>query len=162
MDENQITELVSRFFEGRTNKAEEREIYEYFAAGAVPDKLRVYRPLFADFAALDSVSGQENELPKQENTEQRQAKKRLWFTSGIAASVAVLLGLGIYFHTASATSENPYEGSYIIRNGKKITDPKIVGPEIEKTLFVVAMDREMSERVAERIEKQELILDINN
>ena len=55
--------------------------------------------------------------------------------------MALLLGLGFMFRaqTESLPEEYmAYEGSYIIRNGKKITDLRVVVPEIRRNEKLVS------------------------
>lgn len=52
--------------------------------------------------------------------------------------LALLLSVGFIFRSPSIPEEYlAYEGSYIIRDGKKITDLRIVVPEIERTQQLV-------------------------
>ncbi|MDR2148286.1 MAG: hypothetical protein LBE91_17720 [Tannerella sp.] len=77
--------------------------------------------------------------------------KRRWALTGIAASFAVIIGIGIYKHLNSKPF-NPYEGSYIIRNGVKITDPQTIRPEIEKSLFRIALQNQIEQRQMKELE----------
>ena len=59
---------------------------------------------------------------------------RSWQWVSVAAMLALLLSVGFIFKSPSAIDVPEeymaYEGSYIIRDGKKITDLRIVVPEI--------------------------------
>lgn len=70
----------------------------------------------------------------------------LRFLAGCAA--AVLLGLvSLPFIAPERTASDPYEGSYLVRKGVRITDPRLIRPELEATLQrVAALEREMEKR----------------
>jgi len=113
----------------KANKRE-RELYDFFSSENIPEPLLPYRPIFAYFeTGIKEESGHQIiiQLPR---------NKRIKIWASIAASLLILISFGIY-HFTKGKDYNPYEGSYIVRNGVKITDPKIVNPEIEKTLYLV-------------------------
>ncbi len=139
-----IESLVERFFDGSTAHAEEQELYTYFASHEGADDPR--RDLFGYFD-----SGIEAELVKEKSGIQaaqriksrphkaaiiasKEYRHEGWFSSKgriiFAASIAICLMLGIlgiqYGNYANR------EISYIVCDGKIITDPKIVQPAIEE------------------------------
>lgn len=124
MDEQKAKEQIERFLNGETTNAEEKELYEFFAGKDVPHSLKNYQPMFAWYAG-----GMQRELPRKHRT-----TFPLWKKLSIAASVVIILsvGLGVYHHIDN--QKYAYlEGSYIIRNGKKITDIKTILPELRQT-----------------------------
>ncbi|MCL1932709.1 MAG: hypothetical protein FWF53_02700 [Candidatus Azobacteroides sp.] len=126
-DYKKIEELIDRFFEGQTTNEEERELYDFFSSENIPESLLPYRPIFAYFeTGIKEESGHPIIIQSSRN-------KRIRIWASIAASLLILISLGIY-HFTREKDYNPYEGSYIVRNGVKITDPKIVNPKIEKTI----------------------------
>ena len=134
-----IERLIGRFLDGDTSNAEERELYAFFAGGDIPEHLREYRELFAWFDG-----GLEQEI-RSENTPaapERRPKHRfrIWATvAAVAATVALLL----LIRPVSVPDEfDPFEGSYIVRNGVKITDPEVIRSELEATLEYVRKDEE--------------------
>lgn len=124
MNEQKAKEQIERFLNGETTNAEEKELYAFFAGTDIPYSLKKYQPMFLWYAG-----GMKDGLPKK----QRMAF-RLWKKLCIAASVVVVLGigLGVYHHIDNQKYEY-LEGSYIIRNGKKITDIKTILPELKQT-----------------------------
>ena len=143
-DYKKIEELIERFFEGQTSNEEERELYDFFLNENLPDFLLPYRQTFSYFESGIKEEGVVSKLSLNANntndtnsskyyTTDKNKKIKIW--ASIAASILLLISFGIY-HFAQEKEYNPYEGSYIIRNGVKITDPKIVIPEIEKTLLL--------------------------
>ena len=138
MNTKNIEELIDRFFEGLTSNREEKELYDFFAQENIPEHLYKYKPVFAYFE-----SGIQNE---NQSVSPQPKKKRIWLWASVAASSLILIGLW-FFHPKENQSFDPYEGSYIIRKGVKITDPKVVRPEIERSLYHIAMENEISERM---------------
>jgi hypothetical protein len=124
MDEQKAKEQIERFLNGETTNAEEKELYAFFAGTGVPRSLKKYQPMFVWYAG-----GMKGELPKKQYT-----SFPLWKKLGIAASVVIVLGVGfgVYHHIDNQKYEY-LEGSYIIRNGKKITDIKAILPELRQT-----------------------------
>ena len=147
-DYNEIEELIERFFEGQTSNEEERKLYAFFANENIPERLLLYRPVFEYF---ETGIREEESTGQKKNIQSTSSKKiRIWIS--IAASLLILISFGIY-HFTREKEFNPYEGSYIIRNGVKITDPKIVNPEIEKTLYFVQEQEEKNNRLLRQLEE---------
>ena len=74
------------------------------------------------------------ESPQPKESKVRLLHMRSWQWVSVAAMLALLLSVGFIFKSPSAIDVPEeymaYEGSYIIRDGKKITDLRIVVPEI--------------------------------
>jgi len=128
----QIETLMAHFFEGRTSTEEEKALYSFFTQQKLPPELEAYKPLFAGFdrlAVLDSNKAKQKEIKR---------FRRLVFRPFIRSLTAAVLVLGLSItalHIFSTPKEfDPYEGSYIIRNGVKITDPKQVHSLLESTI----------------------------
>lgn len=123
MDEKYIRQQIERFLDGMTSNAEEQELYRYFASDDVPGSLRQYREMFRWYAG-----GMQTSLPR------RSRVRRMWFRVGVAASFLALVGIGFgwYRHQERAELYSLYEGSYIVRDGKKITDISQILPELQK------------------------------
>jgi len=149
-DYRKIEELIERFFEGQTSNEEERELYDFFSDEKVPERLLPYRQVFAYFETgiKEGVNHQTTEWKNIQSFR----KKEITIWASIAASVLILISFGIY-HFTREKEFNPYEGSYIIRNGVKITDPKIVNPEIEKTLLFVQEREEKNDQLLRQLEE---------
>lgn len=131
MNHKDIEELVEAFFEGKTSNREEEALYGYFASGQVPEHLEKYAPIF------DCLKNELHRLPRQEEDvtpRRRRTLLRVSYAAAIAASVAVVLMLTI---PSPEPEPNPFEGSYMIVDGEKITDMDLLMPEIEQTLSLV-------------------------
>jgi hypothetical protein len=143
MKNKEIEELINRFFEGLTSNQEEKELYAFFAQEAIPESLQKYKPIFAYFE-----SGMQTENPIHPK------RKRIWIWTSVAAALLILIGLRIYHPKENHSPFDPYEGSYIIRKGVKIIDPEIIRPEIERSLYRVSMQKEISARMQDQFVNQ--------
>jgi hypothetical protein len=153
MENKKIEELIDRFFEGLTSNREEKELYAFFAQENIPEYLRMYKPVFAYF---ETGVRDEKTIDFTPKASSQPKKKRIWIWISVAASLLLIIGLRI-FHPEDKEHFNPYEGSYIIRKGVKITDPEIIRPEIEWSLYRVSMQKEISARLSDQFEYQELM-----
>lgn len=148
-DKSTIGRLIDRFMAGETSLEEEKLLYGYFARTDVPTEFEPYREMFRWYADLgetdcDSTSSA-SEMQAADKHQSRRGKIfagfRPWHIAGIAAMIAVVI-CTMFFFRPSTTIEIPeeylcYKGSYIIRDGKKITDLNIVVPEIIRTQQIV-------------------------
>lgn len=85
MELHKIEILIEKYFDGETSLAEETLLRDYFATNAVAQHLEQYRPMFGYFTSAKQIV----------STRQIKPKKAIGWIS-IAASVAVLLGVGTY------------------------------------------------------------------
>ena len=142
-------DLIERFFEGQTSNEEEQELYAYFSGKNVPEHLLPYREVFAYFeTGIKEEESNHQITDRKINKSPRNNKMKIW--ASIAASLLILISFGIY-HFTKEKEFNIYEGSYIIRNGVKITDPKIVIPEIKKTLYLVQQQEKENDLIAQQL-----------
>lgn len=102
MELHNIESLLEKYFQGETTIPEENELRNYFSSPDVAQHLAAYKPLFSYFAG----AGQE----KFEQTPLR-SKKRYVAWLSVAASVVILLGIGITFFNGQpddlGTFDNP-------------------------------------------------------
>lgn len=153
MEDRKIEELIARFFEGLTSNREEKELYAFFAQEDIPGYLQEYKPVFAYFENEIQAENQMDFTPK---VPSQPKKKRIWIWTGVAASLFILIGLRISYPKENILFDS-YEGSYIIRKGVKITDPEIIRPEIERSLYRVSMQEEISARMQDQFVNQALM-----
>jgi hypothetical protein len=153
MENKKIEELIDRFFEGLTSNEEEKALYAFFAQENIPEYLQEYKPVFAYF---EKGIQAENQIDFTPEVSSEPKKKRIWIWTSVAASLLLVIGLRI-FHPDNNTPSDPYEGSYIIRKGVKITDPEIIRPEIERSLYRVSMQEEISARMQNQFVNQVLM-----
>lgn len=124
IDKNNAGEWVEKFLEGQTTTNEEQELYSFFANGPVPRHLKKYRPMFAWYAG-----GMAGEPPRP-----KKVVMHRWQPVAVAASVllAFAVSAGLWMKNTPYKYES-LEGSYIVRNGHKITDIERILPELKQT-----------------------------
>jgi hypothetical protein len=153
MENKKIEELIDRFFEGLTSNREEKELYAFFAQEDIPGYLQKYKPVFAYFEGGLQTENQIDFAPK---ISRQPKRKRIWIWTSVAASLLILIGLRV-FQPKDNQSFDPYEGSYIIRKGVKITNPELIRPEIERSLYHASMQEEISARMQDQFVIQALM-----
>jgi hypothetical protein len=89
MNEQNIHELLRRYFDGATSLAEERELQRYFSGKDIPDPLKPYRHMFAFFAEERAVTPPARRSPARIITLNRA------IITGVAAGIAILLMVGL-------------------------------------------------------------------
>ncbi|MDR0994769.1 MAG: hypothetical protein LBL81_00580 [Tannerella sp.] len=109
---NQIDELLTKYFEGETSAAEERQLRAFFRSGEVPERLAAYKPLFAYFDA----EIQAKTVPKPARHRWRPLYLSL---SGIAACLLLAFCLHSFLSKPEACT---CSGDYVLINGKCYTD----------------------------------------
>lgn len=122
MSHDEARRLTTLFLDGDTNADEEKLLYAYYRSRKVADDLRQYKDMFAWYASM-SQSAEINRRPV--------AKRHVLVAASITA--ALLAGAYIFnYYKSSDEAFNIYAGSFIIRNGKKITDLRQILPEIRQ------------------------------
>lgn len=134
-----ISQWIEKFLDGDTTCAEERELYHYFSRKDLPEEAEPYREMFAWYASLQQAASV-TELEKVHDSHAdtpaskvRILRMRAWQWISVAAILAILLTVGFMLRPSTSNISEEYmayRGSYIIRDGKKITDLNIVVPEI--------------------------------
>jgi hypothetical protein len=105
MEYNKIEILLEKYFQGETSIAEEKELTNYFSSSNVAQHLEQYKILFGYFS-----SAKEQKLPHSTPLKTKRKSFLLW---SIAASVVVLLGIGMYVYQQENTiSAGQKLGSY--------------------------------------------------
>lgn len=150
IDNSNIRRTIDRFLAGETSCREERQLYDFFRRSDIPADLAGYKEMFLWYASLadsgrnsstDSVEEPESRRQPDSSRRVRLLPMRSWQWLSAAAVVAILFTIGLVFRSPSATVPEEYmayEGSYIIRDGKKITDLSVVVPEIRKAERLVS------------------------
>ncbi|MDR6846514.1 hypothetical protein [Flavobacterium granuli] len=105
MEFNKMEVLLEKYFEGETSIAEENELKDYFSSSNVAPHLEQYQPLFGYFTEAKEQK-LSSEVPLV-------SKKRKVAWLSIAASIVVLMGVGIYtYFNANTVRENKELGTY--------------------------------------------------
>ena len=136
-----IGKLLDKYMDGTSTLHEETILSEYFRGKDIPQEWEDYRQLFQEI---------EDMKPTPKSTKRRMGRPYKWIA--IAASLLILIGIGFGVRQYQDQQEQYaiYEGSYIIRDGKKITDIKQILPELEAT------EREVSEILKQQDNNQEI------
>lgn len=126
LDADEAGRLTRRFLDGETDLAEEKLLYAYYSSPHVDQSLKRYCDMFAWYESLQ---------PKDEKQDIRPVSGRI-IAAAASIAVVVLAGIGIVVnynsHDAPSYAESIYAGSYIIRDGKKITDIDAILPELQR------------------------------
>ena len=117
LTDNEARELTARFFDGATTLAEEERLYVYYAMGPVAPILAPYRELM-----LWMAEGCQGERPVVRPAKPRYGLPRWCGVAAIAALVAFAGGRAIVQNNALNTTRSVYAGSYLVRDGVRITD----------------------------------------
>ena len=147
-----IQGLLNRFFEGQTSGKEERELYLFFRRDNLPEEFASYRPVIRYFESglADELDSALSSQPSRTISSKR--KRIVW--SSIAASLLLVLFASLYYLNSQETSD-PFEGSYIIRNGVRITDLKRIRPELEATIQNVFLQQQETEQFIEQLSTED-------
>lgn len=123
--------LTEAFLDGQTSLEEERALFAYYIKGDIAEDLEENREMMQWYAA-----GLKLDEQSQDKAAPARIRNLLKIWVPVAAAVAIVLTLVINLNTnndygLSAEEYAMYEGSYIIRNGKKITNLAEIMPEIK-------------------------------
>ena len=138
INDSNIMQWVERFLDGSTTCAEEQKLYEYFSQENISPEARPFQEMMKWYAS-------EMTTPILEHKKKRSFSIKRWiYTISIAASIALLCTLGIKLYDRQSVNSDEfsiYEGSYIIRNGEKITDLEIIMTELILVASHKALER---------------------
>lgn len=150
INDEEARRLTELFLDGSTSLGDERSLYDYYRGHRIASDLEQYRRMFAWYESLGNES------------QQQQSRSKFKFPIAAAAAIAVLVfaGVGLLVgHNDSGSNfgvERMYAGSYIIRDGKKISDINEILPELQKADHFV--DSTMTAINARRQENYEKIV----
>lgn len=140
-----IDELLNKYFEGETTCEEERQIRHFFIREQVPERLEVYRSMFAFLETQNKQFRSENEersaksktVPATKKTKKKIRHYIRYTLSGIAAGLILLFGITGIHHQMTATPDN-----YVIINGKKYTDINMIKEQAQSAFNDVCISPE--------------------
>ncbi|MDE5553814.1 MAG: hypothetical protein K2J10_01350 [Muribaculaceae bacterium] len=127
ISDDEARRMTRLFLDGDTSAEQEKKLYDYFAQRKVASDLECYREMFGWYAGLESAS-------KSTNDNRRHRTRLIAVAASISALLLIGVGLiaGLPKNSGSLSPDGIYAGSYIIRNGKKITDIKQILPELRQ------------------------------
>jgi uncharacterized protein HemX len=125
MELHKIETLLEKYFDGQTSITDEKQLTNYFLSSDVAQHLEQYKPLFNYFSQAKQQT-LEREIPLKTKT-----RNLAWLS--IAASVAVLLGVGsfLYFNNREAKLDQDL-GTY--------DNPEIAFQETQKALQLLSQN----------------------
>lgn len=125
MESNKIEIILEKYLRGGTSIAEENELKNYFSLPNIPKHLEHYKPMFSYF----SNSKKQEFKPKSFNFLKSQNKKRNLIWMSIAASIAIITGIGTYNFINQETT-NQELGTY--------DNPELAFKETQKALALLS------------------------
>ena len=139
-----IEEYIRRFMEGETTNEEEQAIYRYFRTQRVPAHLKSYQAMFAWY---------EQGMPQEPAPKKHSYRLAVQaWRAGLVAMLVLGIGLGWFLLKDGSTAKSDewacYEGSYVVKNGKRNTNIEEIMPQILATLKQTEeMERRMQEQL---------------
>lgn len=101
---NDIKQLLGRYYDGSSSEADERKLRAYFAGDDVADELTADKDIFLSLSGEDNISVPTDlsdricsEIYKWDAREKRRRRFVFRAVISIAASLAVLLTIGVWF-----------------------------------------------------------------
>lgn len=157
-----VEQFIGRFMEGETTNEEEAALYEFFQEEDIPEKLRMYKPVFAYFAGgmrkedLPS-SGSSAKVVSTGNVQKKTIYTRwrkfiLPLAAGAAACFACVAGFVHYEQQQSIY--NSYSGSYVIDHGRRLSDIRVIMPKLK--MVEAHADEAASRHEAEQVTRNVL------
>lgn len=135
-NEENISVLIEKYFEGLTSLQEEQSLRDYFQQENIPEEWKVYQPVFQFFS--QEIAAEKN-LSEKPFTVVKPRRRRFFYTS-IAAAASIILLFGLKF--ALDVERRAPEKSQAYINGKKMTDMVLIQTEILKALENIAEENE--------------------
>jgi hypothetical protein len=123
MELDRIENLLEKYFQAETTKAEEQELKVYFSSNKVAQHLEQYQSIFCYFTQSKTAkSNTRLVLPKQ-----NKFKK---YNLSIAATVLVLIGIGGYIWKYNKANEP--------KSISEINNPEVAFRETQKALALIS------------------------
>src|SRR5680860_957340 len=98
MESDRIEKLLEKYFEATTTASEEATLRAYFSQDKVAEHLEQYAPMFQYFSKEKA-----ERFTKEVLKPKAVASRKIWY-SWVSAAAIVLLLVGAYFNTSSASS----------------------------------------------------------
>ncbi len=120
---DRIENLLEKYFEADTSIAEEKELKDYFASSDVAQHLEQYKPIFGY-----AVQAKQEQFTATIPLKTKTRKSVVWLS--VAASVVVLLGVGLFTFNNYNQSKSDDLGTY--------DDPEVAFRETQKALAMIS------------------------
>ncbi|MDF9828746.1 hypothetical protein [Parabacteroides sp. PF5-6] len=141
-----IEELLERFFEGQTSNAEEQELYIFFGSDDLPEHLAPYKPVFGYFETglMEEI---QSSSEKQASVKPLPLRRKVLMVLTSVAAVVLAFFLLQPLFTHQNEEPDPFEGSFIVRNGERIDDLDQIRPELELKMQLALLQEERADRL---------------
>ena len=120
---DRIENLLEKYFEAETSIAEEKELKDYFASSDVAPPLEQYKPIFGYV-----VQAKQEQFTATIPLKTKKRKSVVWLS--VAASVVVLLGVGLFTYNNYNQAKSEDLGTY--------DDPEVAFRETQKALALIS------------------------
>ena len=131
MELNKVEEILTKYFEGETTVIEEKQLQQYFSSANVAPHLAKYSSLFVYFATAKNEEFVEENSTIKTLKVQKSDKKSNFFWLSVAASVLILMGIGVYlFYASESLNTKEGLGTY--------DDPKVAFEETQRALNLLS------------------------
>jgi hypothetical protein len=120
---DRIENLLEKYFEAETNITEEKELKDYFTSPNVAPPLEQYKPLF-----VYAVQAKQEQFVATIPLNTYKRKSLVWLS--VAASVTILLGLGIFTFNYYNQPKSEDYGTY--------NDTEVAFRETQKALAMIS------------------------
>jgi hypothetical protein len=120
---DRIEKILEKYFEAETSIAEEKELKDYFASPDVAQHLEQYKPIFGY-----AVQARQEQFTATIPLKTKKRTSVVWLS--VAASVAVLLGVGLFTLNTYDQPKSNDLGTY--------DDPEVAFRETQKALAMIS------------------------
>ncbi|MFV8442639.1 hypothetical protein [Flavobacterium sp. LB2P44] len=150
MELYKVEQLLEKYFDGETTIQEERDLQDYFLSEDVAPHLAAYKLLFEHFAATRAQQFEQEMLPFEGQRIPHRDRKQNVVWLSIAASVAILLGVGsyVFYNSESVVSQSKDLGTY--------DDPKVALKATQKALSLLSNKVNVGIETVQYIEEYEI------
>lgn len=147
-----IENLIQKFYDGKTSNAEEKELFAYFQQENIPPELEEHKEIFL-YMGNGFIEEIRQLPPSTIGTERKKYMPVLKWALSVAAVILLVFTIKSFLNQPDMTG---YEGSYMIKNGKKIYDPELIKQE-ERWIWEMsaAKEKEIQEIYEESDRKRE-------
>lgn len=130
-----IENLIKRFFEGETSNKEENELFRFFSENDIPEEWQKYKPVFTYFMKDMETELKELEIdiPEPKTIPAEKKNWKIWVS--VAASLILIISVSGSFLKNQSTKHLQDDQNYVIINGEKITDPKVIESEVNQRIL---------------------------
>ena len=140
--------LVDKYFDGLTSLEEEQELRRYFAqAENIPEEYQVVKMMLGTFDTLSHETPNREVKVNVETKHRKTFRLNMKWMTGIAAAVAILVGVAITLAPNSRNMEVSTESApaYICYvNGVKVEDDNVAYAEANRILGSLSEDVQLA------------------